>query len=102
MYQLSRRLGLFIVGFVILAQVLILIPALPGFHQSEIQNRMRELAFMAELRLVEEQFAQKTTPIPEGCGVGLLNADGNKVWFGSAKRLLLPKPSNLSNGMMAG
>ena len=91
MYQLSRLLVLFIVGFVILAQVLILIPALPGFHQSEIQNRMRELAFMAELRLVEEQFAQKTTPIPEGCGVGLLNADGNKVWFGSAKTIAAAK-----------
>ena len=50
-YRLSRRLLLMILGFVILAQVLILIPALAGFHQSKIQNRMRELAFMAELRL---------------------------------------------------
>ena len=50
-YRLSRLLLLMILGFVILAQVLILIPALAGFHQSEIQNRMRELAFMAELRL---------------------------------------------------
>ena len=82
-YRLSRRLVLLILGFVILAQILLLVPALPGFHQSEIQNRMRELAFMAELRLVEEKYAQQKTPIPEGCGVGLLNAKGNKIWFGS-------------------
>ena len=86
-YRLSQRLLLMILGFVILAQVLILIPALPGFHQSEIQNRMRKFAFMAELRLVEEKFSQKTTPIPEGCGVGLLNASGDKIWFGSTNTI---------------
>ena len=82
---------LLILGFVILAQVLILIPALPGFHQSEIQNRMRELAFMADLRMAEEKFSQKTTPIPEGCGVGLLNASGDKIWFGSTNTIRAAK-----------
>ena len=95
-YGLSRRLVTLILGFVMLAQMLILIPALPQFHKSELQNRMRELAFMAELRLAQDISTKKTAPIPEGCGVGLLTADGQKIWFGSdntiaAARQVSPK-----------
>ena len=81
--HLSLRLILLIVGFLVLAEALILIPTLPNFHRSEMQSRMRELAFMAELRLIEEKGAYVATPIPLGCGVEVLEPGGMKIWFGS-------------------
>lgn len=66
-----------------LAEALILIPTLPNFHRSEMQSRMRELAFMAELRLIEEKGSYVATPIPSGCGIGVVEPGGEKIWFGS-------------------
>ena len=86
-HSLSRRMVLVILGFIAFAQILILIPTLPQFHKSEIQSRMRELAFMAELRRLEADNAESHTPIPEGCGIGLLSNNGEKIWLGSAKTI---------------
>ncbi|MCE2518186.1 MAG: HAMP domain-containing histidine kinase [Alphaproteobacteria bacterium] len=81
--RLSLKLVSIIVGFLVLAELLILIPALPRFHLSEMQSRMRELSFMAELRLIEEKGSYTPTPLPAGCGISLLSPDGKELWFGN-------------------
>ena len=81
--KLSLRLIALIIGFLALAEILILVPALPRFHQSEMESRMRELTFMAELRLIEEKGSYNATPIPPGCGIGVTAPDGMRIWFGN-------------------
>ncbi len=81
--RLSAKLVGLVIGFLALGGVLILIPTLPGFHASEMESRMRELAFMAELRLIEQKGNYEATPIPPGCGVGVQTPDGKNIWFGS-------------------
>ena len=81
--KLSLRLIALIIGFLTLAEILILIPTLPRFHQTEMEGRMRELTFMAELRLIEEKGSYQATPIPPGCGIGVVAPDGMRIWFGS-------------------
>ena len=83
MNNISVKLVALVISFLVLAEILILIPTLPRFHASEIESRMRELAFMAELRLIEDKGNYNATPIPPGCGVGVRTPDGMHVWFGS-------------------
>ena len=97
--KLSLRLIALIVGFLTLAEIIILIPVLPRFHQTEMEGRMRELTFMAELRLIEEKGSYRATPIPPGCGVGVVAPDGMRVWFGSDETInnaqgIVPQPWN--------
>lgn len=81
--RLSLKLVSLVVGFLVVAELLILIPALPRFHVAEMQSRMRELAFMAELRLIEEKGQYTPTPLLAGCGISLLTPDGMELWFGN-------------------
>lgn len=65
---------------------------------------MRELAFMAELRLIEEKGQYDPTPIPSGCGISLVEPGGSKIWFGKMETVEAAKgitPAVWSNDFYA-
>jgi signal transduction histidine kinase len=80
--RLSIRLFLLIVRFLILAELLLLMPTLPRFHLSEMESQMRDLVFMTELRLLEEKGAHTDIAIPSGRGIILSSPDHEAIWFG--------------------
>lgn len=69
--RLSLRLFLLIVKVLIVAELFILIATLPRFHQAELHSHMRNLAFMTELKLLEQGNPQLSS-----------NLDGHKIIIG--------------------
>ena len=81
--SISFKLVVLIIGFLTLTEILVLILTLPLFHTVKMESRMRELVFLAELKLIKEKGNDNATPIPCECGIGILTPDGTQVWFGS-------------------
>ena len=79
---LSIRLMTVMVGLFAVAGSIVLLANLPGFHKDEVERRMRELAYIAELNAMETQLGRQLTPIEPGCGVRLTLATGENSWFG--------------------
>ena len=79
---LSMRLMMVMVGLFAIAGSIVLLANLPGFYQQEVERRMRELAYIAELNTMEKELGRKLTPIEPGCSVGIALATGETNWFG--------------------
>lgn len=79
---LSLRLILVMVGLFAVAGSMVLLFNMPGFHQKEVERRMRELVYIAELNAMQEQLGRSLTPIEPGCGVGIELAAGKTQWYG--------------------
>ena len=76
------RLMMVMVGLFAIAGSIVLLANLPGFYQQEVERRMRELVYIAELNTMERELGRKLTPIEPGCGVGIELATGETNWFG--------------------
>ncbi|MGC6485666.1 MAG: hypothetical protein ACON4P_08365, partial [Candidatus Puniceispirillales bacterium] len=85
---LSLRLMLVMVGLFGFAGSVVLLFNLPGYHQKEVERRMRELVFIAELNAMESQLERPLTPIEPGCGIGITLAAGETRWFGDPEARL--------------
>ena len=58
---LSMRLMMVMVGLFAIAGSIVLLANLPGFYQQEVERRMRELVYIAELNTIEKQLGRKLT-----------------------------------------
>lgn len=81
---LSVRLLLVMVGLFAFSGTMILMLNLPGYHQQEVEKRMRELTYIAEINVLEDRLGRSLTPIEPGCGIRLTLASGESGWFGDA------------------
>ena len=54
---LSMRLMMVMVGLFAIAGSIVLLANLPGFYQQEVERRMRELVYIAELNTMERSWA---------------------------------------------
>ena len=79
---LSFRLISVIISLMLAVGLTILIPAMSVYHKREMENRMRELVYLAELNILESEAGMPLTPIEPGCGIAVLSTEGKERWFG--------------------
>ena len=70
---LSFRLISVIISLMLAVGLTILIPAMSVYHEREMENRMRELVYLAELNILESEAGMPLTPIERGCGIAVLS-----------------------------